>query len=230
MRKILLIDIDDTLLNFRLGERVAITETLHHFGLPDTEETINYYISVNLELWRAFERGEITKPRLLMERFERFFEKIGVDGLDSSEFNDFYFGRLRNQCEYMDGADEFLDKISRYYRIFLVTNGTADIQFNRLKLSGLGERVEDVFISELLGAKKPDKEYFDIVARSIKGFDKDDCVMVGDSLTSDILGGINYGIKTIWYNPRHIINSSNIIPDLDVDNFEDLYKALINNL
>lgn len=226
MRKILLIDIDDTLLNFRLGERVAITETLHHFGLPDTEETINYYISVNLDLWKAFERGEITKPRLLLERFDRFFEKLGVDGLDSSEFNDFYFEMLRNQCEYMDGADEFLDKISRYYRIFLVTNGTADIQFNRLKLSGLGERVEDVFISELLGAKKPDKEYFDIVAQSIKDFDKNNAVMVGDSLTSDILGGNNYGLKTIWFNPHHRSNTHDIIPDYEVASFDELYTIL----
>ncbi len=226
MRKILLIDIDDTLLNFRLGERVAIIETLNHFGLPDTEETINYYISINLELWKAFERGEITKSRLLLERFERFFEKIGVYGLDSNEFNDFYFEMLRNQCEYMDGADEFLDRISRYYRIFLVTNGTADIQFNRLKLSGLGARVEDVFISELLGAKKPDKEYFDIVAHSIKDFDKDNCVMVGDSLTSDILGGKNYGLKTIWFNPHHRSNTNDIIPDYEVSSFDELYNIL----
>lgn len=230
MRKILLIDIDDTLLDFKRGERVAITETLNHFGLPATEGTLNYYHTINDALWKAFERGEITKPKLLLERFDRFFEKLGVDGFNSDDFNSYYFSILKDQCEYMYGAEEFLDKIKKYYRIYLVTNGSTDIQQNRLKLSGLLGKVDGVFISEILGVKKPDKEYFEVVAKSIDHFDKSNCVMVGDSLTSDILGGINYGIKTIWYNPHHKINSSDIIPDLHIDNFEDLYIALINNI
>ncbi len=230
MRKILFIDIDDTLLDFKRGERVAITETLDHFGLPVTEETLNYYHTINDALWKAFECGEITKSKLLLERFDRFFDKLGVEGFNSDEFNSYYFGILKDQCEYMDGAEAFLDRIKEYYNIYLVTNGSTDVQQNRLKLSGLSAKVDGVFISELLGVKKPDKEYFDIVARSIDHFDKNNCVMVGDSLTSDILGGINYGIKTIWYNPNHRINLSDIKPDLDIDSFENLYIALISNI
>ncbi len=226
-KKILLIDVDDTLLDFTGGERVAITKTLSHFCLPTDEETIEAYRHFNDELWKAYEQRKVSKPELVVKRFEMLLERLNVVGkITPEEMNVEYFNNLQNQHDYKEGASEFIDKISEYYRIILITNGTTQIQNARLRDSKLINRVESVFISEQLGTRKPEKAYFEIVANSVENFDKSDCVLVGDSLTSDILGGKNYQIKTVWFNPNHKPASKDIIPDKTVYSFDELYTYL----
>lgn len=231
MKKILLIDVDDTILDFTGGERVAITQTLSHFGLPTDEETVEAYRLFNEELWKAYERGLVSKPELVVKRFEMLLERLNVVGkITPEEMNVEYFNNLKEQHDYKEGASEFIDRISEFYRIILVTNGTTQIQNSRLKASDLINRVEGVYISEQLGTRKPEKEYFEIVANSVENFDKSNCVLVGDSLTSDILGGKNFGVNTVWFNPNHKPENKEIIPDKTVYSFEELYTYLTNKL
>lgn len=224
-KKILFIDVDDTILDFTGGEKVALEAVLTCFNLPSDENTVSIYHECNNRVWREFERGEISKPDLLIKRFSMFLGIIDKTDVSPRLINEKYFDFLEKQHSYINGALEFINKIARYYRIFLVTNGTTRIQNRRLADSGLINLVEDVFISEQLGVQKPLKEYFEIVEQKITNFDKSKCVLVGDSLTSDILGGKNYGIKTIWYNPHKKI-ADPIKPDYEADNFDSLYDIL----
>lgn len=227
-KKILLIDVDDTLLDFTKGEKVAITKTLEYFGLPCDAKTIESYHEFNDSLWKAYEKGKITKPELVIKRFSMLLEELGNDSIKPEKMNEEYFENLKIQCEYKDGASEFLDKIKDYYRIVLVTNGTTMIQNSRLSLSGLIDRVEKVFISEQLSTKKPELEFFRIVEKNLTDFDKKDCILCGDSLTSDISGGLRYGVRTVWYNPNGVPLVGNIKPDYTVSDFETLYDLLIS--
>ena len=228
-KKILLIDVDDTILDFTKGEKKAITLTLEHFGLPTDQKTIESYHEFNDALWKAYERGEITKPELVLKRFSLLLEKLRApDRIEPQKMNEVYFENLKIQCEYREGAEEFLDKIKDYYRIVLITNGTTMIQNSRLSLSGLIDKVEKVFISEQLSTKKPELEFFKIVENNLEDFEKSDCVLCGDSLTSDILGGLRYGVPTVWYNPNGNPPRADIKPDYTVTNFESLCDLLIS--
>lgn len=227
-KKILLIDVDDTLLDFTSGEKTAIKLTLDRFGLPTDEKTINEYHEFNEKLWKAYERGEITKPELVIERFSLLLDTLSVSNVSPQEMNAEYFDNLKLQCEYRIGAKEFLDKIKDYYRIVLITNGTTMIQNSRLRLSGLIDKVEKVFISEQLGTKKPELKFFRVVENGVDDFRKEDCVLCGDSLTSDVLGGINYGIPTVWFNPDDKPTDEKIKPSYTVRDFDELYELLVN--
>ncbi len=225
MKKILLIDVDDTLLDFSGGELVAIKSTLKAFDLPTDENTCKIYHECNVAMWQAYERGELSKPELVIKRFAEFLKIIDRSDIDAKALNEEYFIHLSKQHSYIDGAKEFLEKIKEHYRIILITNGTTDIQNSRLALSGLKDLVERVYISEQLGTKKPELKFFEIVEKNTPEFEKKKVVLVGDSLTSDILGGINYGVKTIWFNPLRK-KSEEIKPDITVSSFEELYDCL----
>lgn len=225
MKKILLIDVDDTLLDFTGGEIIAIKSTLQAFDLPSDETTCQIYHESNVAMWQAYERGELSKPELVIKRFADFLQKINHTEIDPKALNEEYFIHLSKQHDYIDGAEEFLEKIKDFYRIILITNGTTDIQNSRLSLSGLKDRVEEIYISEQLGTKKPERKFFEIVEKNTVDFDKTKAVLVGDSLTSDILGGKNFGVKTIWFN-RFYKDCGEIIPDITVSNFDELYRCL----
>lgn len=225
MKKILLIDVDDTLLDFSGGEIKAIKSTLKAFNLPTDETTCQIYHESNVAMWQAYERGELSKPEILVRRFTDFLVKINHTEIDPAELNEEYFSHLSRQSDYITGAEEFLDKIEKDYRIILVTNGTTNIQNSRLALSGLENRAEKIFISEQWGSKKPELKFFEIVEKHTPDFDKTKVVMVGDSLTSDVLGGKNFGVKTIWFN-RFVKECGDIVPDVTVTDFDELYHAL----
>lgn len=228
MKKILLIDVDDTLLDFTGGEVIAIKSTLKAFDLPTDETVCQIYHESNVAMWQAYERGKISKPELVVKRFADFLEKINHSEVNAKALNEEYFKHLSIQHNFVTGAKEFLEKIKDYYRIILITNGTTDIQNSRLSLSGLDKMVESIFISEQLGTKKPELRFFEIVAKETPDFEKSRAVLVGDSLTSDILGGKNFGIKTIWFNPE-CKKSESIVPDVSVKDFNELYACLMDN-
>lgn len=225
MKKILLIDVDDTILDFSGGELIAIKSTLKAFDLPTDDATCEIYHQSNIAMWQAYERGELSKPELVIKRFADFLQKINHSEIDPKALNEEYFIHLSIQHDYIEGAKEFLEKIKEFYRIILITNGTTDIQNSRLSLSGLENMVESIYISEQLGTKKPELSFFEIVAKNTPDFDKTNTVLVGDSLTSDILGGINFGVKTIWFNPKGKA-CGDIVPDVTVSNFDELYRCL----
>lgn len=200
MIEFLFLDLDDTILDFHKAEYIAIGKTFEAMGLTPTEEIRARYSSINKRHWEMLERGELTRDRVLVQRFEVLFRELGlkVDGEKCARAYEKFLGIGHY---FLPGAEEAVKKLSRQYRLFLASNGTASVQAGRMTSAGLYPYFEQVFVSQEIGHNKPSKEYFDSCFARIPGFDRGKCMMVGDSLTSDILGGIRAGIKTCWVNP-----------------------------
>lgn len=195
---ILLCDIDDTLFDFHKGEAIALESTFEHFGIPATPDNLNAYHTANKEQWRRLERGETTSEKLRVDRFSGFLALAGLDG-DAQALCDDYMERLGQQCWPLPGSAELCQKVSQCMPIWLVTNGIARIQRNRLKRSDLMPYVSGVVISEELGVSKPNPK---MVWEALAQAGVDDlsrAVLLGDSLTSDIAAAKNAGVDSILF-------------------------------
>ncbi len=223
-----LMDLDDTILDFHKAEAVAIEKTFTRLGAEATPELISRYSEINQRQWERLELGEIDRHQVLTGRFEILFEELGMS-LDGQECQDLYEELLSIGHWFMPGAEALLDELYGKYRLFIVSNGTPIVQQGRLRSSGIGRYFEHIFISEEIGATKPAKEFFDICAASIAGFDKERAIIVGDSLTSDIRGGLNSGIRTCWYNPRRLPPRADIPADHEIQALSQL-PALLQSL
>ncbi len=198
----LLFDADDTLLDFHKDERQALEKTLAFYGVPVTEENIKIYSDINQGMWKQLERGEITKPELKRTRFKKFFEAIDfVCDEDPLTVNEHYLSLLGEGGNTLKGAVETVKTLrDKGFELYIITNGIAATQAKRLGRSGLLPYINEVFVSEAIGYQKPRKEYFDAVLERIDEKDKDKILVVGDSLTSDIKGAMNAGLKCVWLN------------------------------
>ena len=225
MYEFVFLDADDTLLDFRKTERAAITESFSRFGLAPTDELIRRYSAINQETWERMERGEITRDRVLIERFERLFSEIGAD-IDPYAFEDVYQVRLGQWSFLVEGAVEILEYLRPKYKLYIASNGVAATQDSRFRAAGLSPWFDGIFISERVGRHKPEKEYFDRCFAQIPGFRHDRAIIVGDSLSSDILGGKNAGIATCWFNYRNKPARADVVPDYTVYSLEELKTIL----
>lgn len=197
----LLFDADDTLLDFKLGEHRALTATLSEAGLPTDDEVIATYSRINDNLWKMLERGEVTKDLLKVLRFTQFCEHYGFE-CDGEGLADAYVENLKKQTVLLDGAEEVCRALYGKYKMYIITNGIEAVQTARFGGCVIKEYFEKCYISDAIGVAKPKKEFFDAVAADIEGFDKSQALIIGDSLTSDIKGGVEYGIATCWLNPK----------------------------
>lgn len=201
--KYLLWDIDGTVLNFLAAEKVAIQNLFGKFGLGEcTDELVSRYSAINRKYWLALERGELTKPQVLVGRFEEFFQSEGIDTGVAEEFNQAYQEALGDTIVFCDNSPELLQKLKRKYILAAITNGTKVAQNKKLSRSGLVDIFDYIFISEDVGMEKPNKGFFDFVFEKMEIQDKAQVLVIGDSLTSDIRGGNNAGVDTCWYNPE----------------------------
>ena len=192
---ILLTDIDNTLLDFIAGSHAALRETLEAHGISFTQERLHQYLTINASLWEAYERGDIPKEAIYLTRFRRLFEALGVEA-DPASVNRRYMEGLRSNIFFMPHCMEFLDAVRGKVKLYAVTNGDTLTQEVRLKNSGIGAYFDGVFISEQMGCKKPEKAFFDQVFAAIGPVDQKSCLLLGDSLTSDMQGGRNAGVDT----------------------------------
>ena len=220
-----LIDLDDTLLDFHRAEAEAIRYTLGHFGIDPTDETVALYSRINRSCWAKLETGEYTRDEVLHRRFDMLFETLGVTG-DSHETQRMYEHRLSLGAYMLDGAKEMLDELYAEYRLYLATNGIINVQARRIVDADIGKYFDGVFVSEMIGYNKPDKRFFECAFRDIPDFELSETVIVGDTLTSDILGGINAGIKTVYFNPKKLKNDTGITPDYEIGTHAELIKLL----
>ena len=203
MIRVLLWDVDGTLLDFKAAEKTALNAAFRRFGLgPCDDGRIARYSVLNDRWWRALERGEVTKPRLLTGRFEEFFaaEGLAFSG-DYGAFNDFYQIMLGETVVFRDGGYELVAGLRGTVAQYAVTNGTLAAQRRKLKNSGLDALLDGAFISEEVGAEKPAPAFFDGVFAAIPPCDRSEVLIVGDSLTSDMKGGTLAGIRCCWYDP-----------------------------
>lgn len=216
-----LFDLDDTLFDFHKAEKIALTKTLVHFGIDPTEETLALYRTINAAHWKRLELGEISREEVKVGRYRELFETIGVE-CDPVKATAYYESMLAIGHYFMPGAPELLEELYRKYRLYIVSNGTAKVQEGRIGSSGITKYMDGIFISQILGANKPDKQFFDICFAEIPDFLLSETVIIGDSLSSDIKGGINAGITTVWFNPKGIENDSDIKPDYTIKELSEV--------
>ena len=204
MIKVILWDIDGTLLNFKMSERYAIEYCFNKFHMGTcTDEMLQRYSVINRGYWERLETGELTREQVMLGRFHEFFESEGLPTDQVKVFNDEYQIRLGDKAFFCDHGDELVKQLKATVKQYAVTNGTTVAQERKLRFSGLDQLLDGVFISE-----------------------PDEVVIVGDSLTSDIRGGKNAGILTCWYNPDHLPNKIEVTPDCTIDNLQDILSYL----
>ena len=228
MFEILFLDLDDTILDFKKAERLAISKTIRDFGVEPTEEILDRYHVINKWHWEQLELGKLTRAEVLENRFGVLFEELGV-AADKVACARAYEHNLSIGHYFLPGAEEAVDRLSKKYRLFLASNGTATVQKGRMTSANLYRFFEKVFVSQEIGHNKPSKDYFDACFAQIPGFDPSKTMMVGDSLTSDIKGGINAGIATCWVNPTHASGRADIRPDYEIEALQQL-EALLETL
>lgn len=220
------VDADETLFDFHRGEKEALNNTLAELGIEWNPIYSETYKEENLKAWRTYERGEITRDEMKVRRFESFFTKAGLK-VDTplEKVNDIYISNL-SQCGYLiNGADDFLKKLTSIAKVYITTNGLAKTQTNRFKVSGLDKAVHGVFISEIIGYNKPSKEYFEYIFNQLNITDKSKVIILGDSLTSDMQGGKNAGISTCLYDP-HCKVKENTLCDYIIHNYEEFFEII----
>ena len=196
----LLFDADDTLFDYPLAEGKALRSTFEHFGQVYRSEYLRIYQIFNRQVWAEFERGETTAPELRLKRFRLLFNEIDIP-LDPADFSQRYLENLSQASDPFPDTTNVLNALSGRYHIALVTNGLKEVQRSRLERSAIRPFIEKIFISEELGAAKPHAGFFEAVFQEIGQPSKKEVLIIGDSLSSDIQGGIAYGIDTCWFNP-----------------------------
>ena len=221
------LDLDDTILDFHKAERIAISKTIREFGVEPAEEILQLYHGINKWHWEQLELGKLTRAEVLVNRFGMLFEKLGVE-VDAAACAKVYEQNLSTGHWFPPGAEEAVDRLHKKYRLFLASNGTAVVQKGRMTSANLYRFFEKTFVSQEIGYNKPSKAYFDACFAQIPDFDPEKAVMVGDSLSSDIKGGINAGIKTVWVNPEHK-TSGDVKPDYEIEALSQL-EALLETL
>ena len=225
MFEFLMLDLDDTILDFHKAEGIALSKSLRQFGLEPTEEVLSLYSRINKAHWEALERKELTRAQVLSGRFQVLFAQMGMK-VDEEKVARAYEHNLSIGHYFLPGAEEAVDRLSKKYRLFLVSNGTTSVQKGRMTSANLYRFFEKVFVSQQIGHNKPAKEYFDACFAQIPDFDKSRAIIVGDSLTSDILGGIHAGIATCWVNPGHKEGRPDIKPDYEIEALSQLEELL----
>lgn len=222
---IILFDADGTLFDFKKSERVSFEKTMKQFGLPFTEALYDDYHEINDGLWKDFERGLISKPDLLIERYRRYTKKYDLDAVPE-ELNRFYL-RTLGSCSFLfDGAEDLCRRLARTKRLYLATNGETTVQKSRFFASVIKEYFIDIYVSEAVGFPKPHIEYFNYVFSRIDNFKRSSTIIIGDSLTGDICGGNNAGIAACWYNPEGAVNDRGVTCDYIVSSYDELYSIL----
>lgn len=225
--KYLLWDIDGTILNFEKAEKRAIRTLFEKFNLGEcTDEMLSHYIEINKKYWKLLECGKMEKERILVERFEEFFLKEGIRTDVASEFNKAYQLALGDTIAFNDDALEIIKAQKKSCQIIIVTNGTAIAQKKKLERSGLDKIADNIFISEEVGYEKPSIHFFERVIAKAGIDDVSQAVIIGDSLTSDIQGGVNAGIDTCWYNPKEEVNDTNLKPTYIIKNLHELCEIV----
>ena len=221
-----LFDADATLFDFKKSEHSAVIDCLNFAGLPATDEVIAKYSEINDGYWKKLERGEVTRGQLFVARWQDLINFYGFD-FDAKSIADLYPQKLAEKCFLIEGAEEICQALFGKVKLYIVTNGFARVQHGRFDESPLRKYFDGMFISEELGVEKPSLEYFNAVFEKIPDFDKTKAIIIGDSLTSDIKGGINAGIDTCWFNPDKKDAPDGMLITYTVSRLSDIEEIII---
>lgn len=222
----IMMDIDNTLLDFDAAERKALLETLQQFSLPCDEAAVSRYHEINSSLWGELNKGKIRRDKLVVERFDRFVKEVGA-AAKATELNRAYTEHLATHADVIPGAEEALQELAEVATMIAVSNGTESVERGRLKLSGFEKYFDDIFISEAVGVSKPNPKIFQIAMRKLGIEHSDKVLVVGDSLSADIQGGVNAGLDTCWVNMNGLENESGLTPTYEVKALSELYPIVM---
>ena len=225
MIKTILFDLDNTLFDFTKAEGIALAKTLVHLGINPEKKVLDRYSVINTAQWKLLEQKKITRAELKIRRYKLLFEEFGFK-CSPEEAAKTYEEFLSMGHYFMDGAEELLENLCKKYNLYVITNGITKVQKGRVKSANLKKYFKDIFISEEIGYDKPSIEYFEHCFEKIEDFKKENAVIIGDSLSSDIQGGANTGVKTIWFNPKREENNSSVKPDYEVSDLKEIEKLL----
>ncbi len=226
--EIILFDADDTLFDFKKSEREAFKNTMLEFNIEyDENYHLKIYQTINTAIWKDFENGHITQEKLKVERFRRLSDSLNVS-FDENIFAKAYMKHLANASFLFEDSLELVENLHKNYRLAIVSNGLKEVQNKRIRKSTISNFFEAIVVSEEVKVSMPDPKIFEYALNNIKHTDKSKVLIVGDSLTSDIQGGINFGIDTCWYNPKRIENKIGIIPTYEISNLTELKHTLEN--
>ncbi len=218
---IILFDSDNTIYDHNIHERSAIFEAFEQYGEPITEEMYLLYRKINDDIWKEFERGIKHEKGPLIERFVRFSKLTGT-AIVPNRINELYVEALSRQCSPFPDSFEVCKALSTRHTLYIITNGTESVQLRRFNSSPLRPFFTDIFTAAGIGVQKPKKEFFERVFSRIGNPDPDRVIIIGDSLTSDILGGVNSGIDTCWFNPERKKNPMDFSPTYEIDDLKKL--------
>lgn len=222
----LLWDLDGTLLDFLYSQRIAVRQCFTLFGREVTDEMISRYSQINDNYWKRLELGEVTKEELLVGRFRTFFEEYDVRGIDAASFCEAYQEALGEVYCYIDDSLQICQALKGKVRQYVVTNGSIDTQINKMKISGLYDVMDGLFISDEIGTPKPQRGFFDYCLERLEEKDKSKILVVGDSLSSDVKGGVQAGIATCWFRPAGTENISGYHPDYEIEKLYEIFDVL----
>ncbi|MEE8578162.1 MAG: YjjG family noncanonical pyrimidine nucleotidase [candidate division Zixibacteria bacterium] len=212
--KWLMFDADGTLFDFDRSEYATLETTFKQFGLVFEPPYAQVYREIDDQIWQDIEAGKIQMEGLRTERFKLFFDAISIEA-KCDDFSERYMNNLATAIDLIEGAEEILSRLFEETKMILITNGPGDVQRSRVSKSTIGGYFMDVVISDEVGASKPDSRIFDEAFKRMSNPNKDEVLIIGDSLSSDMRGGYEYGIDTCWFNPGRCVN------DLDVEcNYE----------
>jgi len=223
---IFLFDADGTLYDYDLAEANALKIMFTNLGFNYSESIRLRYREINSQVWESYEKGDIEKTELQTLRFKRLFDDIGIN-YDTKEFNEMYLKELGKGAFLIDGALDICKRITaKNKKIYIVTNGILTTQKSRIEHSLIKDYISDFFVSEFIGYQKPHIKYFDYVFSHIPQIEKDKIIIIGDSLSADIGGGINAGIDSCWFNKLGLKNNTDILPTYEIKELNELNKYI----
>ena len=220
----LLFDADDTLFDFPKAAARAFSAMCRSNGVPDTLDTRALYHRINQELWAAFDRGEVSKDYVTLERFVRFFQALKLPR-DPDKCNRDYLTALGAGVYPLPHAEAVCrELVRRGHKLYIVTNAVASVQRSRLQGSVFADLITDAFISEDAGASKPDPAYYAYVRSRIPGLTPENGLVIGDSLSTDIQGANNAGLPCCWYNPAGKARPEDLRIDYEIRDLRELLE------
>lgn len=219
------LDADETVLDFIASERASLRKTAELFNIKIDDNDVEVYSAINLSFWKQLEEGDVTREELKVLRFKKWFEYLCVNHIDPVAFGLVYEDNISDTSFLLDGAEYFVEKLSRLASVYIVTNGPAKCQHGRIDNSPIRKYIEGLFISEEVGFSKPDKRFFDKILEALGVTDKTKVIIIGDSLSSDMQGGRNADIATCLYCPSANIKS-NPLCDFIITDYDHFFEIL----
>ena len=223
---VLLFDADNTVLDFDKSEEQALQRAFELCGVKYDTDVLTVYRRNNIAQWQRYERGEISRDEVLLNRFLLTLDELAIKNCDVNKLADEYEKNLHFGFYQIEHAREVLEELQKSCDLYVVSNGVLSIQNSRMKGSGLEKYFLRRFISEEIGVPKPNVEFFNRSFAQIPNLKKSSTLIIGDSLTSDVQGGINAGIDTCWYNPNGVKNNTQIVPSYEISDLRQLLEIV----